>query len=65
MASNVGYLSAVLPVFDLLSNCCNQYGLVPMDCYVYCMWAWLIPISTTRTLCVHKAMVLWYAGSIK
>ena len=54
MASNVGSSSAVLPVFELLSNCCNQYGLMPMVRYVYCVWAWLKPTSPTHMFCVHR-----------
>ena len=54
MVSNAGSSSAVPPVFELLLNCCKQYGFVPMVCYVYCEWAWLKPTSATRTQCVHR-----------
>ena len=66
MASNSGYSSVVLPVFELSSNCCNQYGLVPKERYMFtvcrhCSYWFLQPICYVYTEQCHGGI----AGSIK
>ena len=56
MASNIGYSSAVPPVFEL-SNSCKQYPHeLTVRKFVYCIWALHIPTSETHTLCVYEKM---------